>query len=339
LKTLFCVLNWGLGHASRSSVLIQQLIQEGHDIIIASDGLALVHLKKRFPDHSFLELPAYNVHYASSSMIINMVFQAQKILQAIEDEHSVVSAFCKDNKIEQIISDNRYGCYHHDLPSHFLSHQLRPIIPGPKFTAQFFYKKLDRFMAPFTSLWVPDNAPPDNLSGRLSVHSRDITYKGFLSDLAAYKVPKKHRSYSYDIGLMLSGPEPARSHLEERLVSLLKSLEHLQIFLVRGLPNEDTISLNLPSHIHIYNHLHGEKLATKLNECKALICRSGYSTLMDLLCLDIDALVIPTPGQTEQIYLAEQMEKKSNYTMLHQKDLTYHRLAKALAELPAQLSI
>ena len=339
MKTLFCVLNWGLGHASRSSVLIQQMIQEGHNMTIASDGFALAHLKKRFSDQSFLELPPYNVHYASSSMIINMGFQARKILQAIEDEHSVVSTFCKNNKIEQIISDNRYGCYHQNLPSYFLSHQLRPIIPGPKFTAQFFYKKLDRFMAPFTSLWVPDNAPPDNLSGRLSAHSRDIDYIGFLSDLATYKIPKEQRSYCFDIGIMLSGPEPSRSHVEDRLISLLKPLKHLQIFLVRGLPSEGTISLDLPPHIHVYNHLHGHELAAKLNECKALICRSGYSTLMDLLCLDIDALVIPTPGQTEQVYLAEQMAKKSNYTMLHQKDLNYHGLVKALAALPAQLSI
>ena len=339
MKTLFCVLNWGLGHASRSSVLIQRLIQEGHDVTIASDGVALTHLKKRFPDHSFLELPSYNVRYASSSMIINMVLQARKILQAIKDEHSVVSAFCKNHKIEQIISDNRYGCYHHDLPSHFLSHQLRPIIPGPKFTARFFYKKLDRFMAPFTSIWVPDKAPPNNLSGQLSSHSRDKMYKGFLSDLATYKIPKEERSYCYDIGLLLSGPEPARSHLEECLINILKPLKHLQICLVRGLPNEDSIPLNLPPHIHVFNHLHGPELAAKLNGCRALICRSGYSTLMDLLCLDIDAVVIPTPGQTEQVYLAEQMAKKSNYTMLSQKELSYKRLIEALADLPAQLSI
>ena len=339
MKTLFCVLNWGLGHASRSSVLIQRLIQEGHDVTIASDGVALTHLKKRFPDHSFLELPAYNVRYASSSMIINMTFQARKILRAIEDEHRVVSAFCEDHNIEQIISDNRYGCYHHDLPSHFLSHQLRPIVPTSKFFARWFYKKLDHYMAPFTSLWVPDNAPPDNLSGHLSTHSRDKIYKGFLSDLATYKIPKEERSYCYDIGLMLSGPEPTRSHLEERLIHLLKPLKHLQIFLVRGLPKEGTISLNLPPHIHVINHLHGQELAAKLNGCKVLICRSGYSTLMDLLCLDIDALVIPTPGQTEQVYLAEQMAKKSNYTMLSQKELSYKRLIEALADLPAQLSI
>lgn len=339
MKTLFCVLNWGLGHASRSSVLIQRLIQEGHYVTIASDGVALAHLKKRFPDQSFLELPSYNVHYASKSMIINMAFQARKILRAIEHEYSVVAAFCKNHKIEQIISDNRYGCYHRDLPSHFLSHQLRPILPTPKFFAQLLYKKLDHYMAPFTSLWVPDNAPPGNLSGRLSTHPRDIIYKGLLSDLATYKIPKDKRSYYYDIGLVLSGPEPTRSHLEECLTRLLKHLEHLQIFLVRGLPNEGTISLDLPDNIHVYNHLHSQELAAKLNKCKVLICRSGYSTLMDLLCLDINALVIPTPGQTEQVYLAERMAKKSNYTMLDQKDLSFEALAKALRDLPAQLSL
>ena len=339
MKTLFCVLNWGLGHASRSSVLIQRLIQEGHDVTIASDGVALDHLKKRFPNQSFLELPPYNVRYASNSMIINMVFQARKILRAIKHEHSVLTAFCKEHKIEQIISDNRYGCYHHELPSYFLSHQLRPIVPAPKFIAQLLYKKLDHYMAPFTSLWVPDHAPPLNLSGQLSAYPRDVVYKGFLSDLATYKLPKEQRSYCYDIGIMLSGPEPMRSHLEERLTSLLEPLEHLQFFLVRGLPNDDTSSLDLPPHIHVFNHLYGQELAQKLNGCKALICRSGYSTLMDLLCLDIDAIVIPTPGQTEQVYLAVQMEKKSNYTMLYQRDLTYPSLAKALQALPAQLSL
>lgn len=339
MKTLFCVLNWGLGHASRSSVLIQRLIQEDHEVIIASDGFALDHLKKRFPDQSFLELPPYNVHYTSNNMIINMAFQSRKILRAIEDEHSVVSAFCKEHTIEQIISDNRYGCYHRDIPSHFLSHQLRPIVPTPQFIARLFYKTLDHYMEPFTSLWVPDHAPPGHLSGKLSTHSRDKTYTGFLSDLASYSIPKEERSYSYDIGLMLSGPEPTRSQLEERLTNLLEPLNHLQIVLVRGLPNKGPIPLDLPPHIHVYNHLYGEELAAKLNACKTLICRSGYSTLMDLLCLDIDALVIPTPGQTEQVYLAKQIAKKSNYTMLSQKELSHDRLAKALAALPAQLRL
>ena len=74
----------------------------------------------------------------------------------------------------------------------------------------------------------------------------------YIKDLATYKIPKEERSYCYDIGLMLSGPEPTRSHLEERLLSILKPLKHLQIFLVRGLPNEGTISLNLPL-IYMYS--------------------------------------------------------------------------------------
>ena len=102
MKTLFCVLNWGLGHASRSSVLIQRLIQEGHDVTIASDGVALTHLKKRFPDQSFLELPAYNIRYASRSMIINMAFQARKSFERSKRNNVLSRPFVRNIKLNRL---------------------------------------------------------------------------------------------------------------------------------------------------------------------------------------------------------------------------------------------
>jgi UDP-N-acetylglucosamine:LPS N-acetylglucosamine transferase len=58
-----------------------------------------------------------------------------------------------------------------------------------------------------------------------------------------------------------------------------------------------------------------------------LISRAGYSSIMDYVALGRDAILVPTPGQTEQEYLADEFKKKKIFYSVAQKDFN---LAEAL---------
>jgi predicted glycosyltransferase len=57
--------------------------------------------------------------------------------------------------------------------------------------------------------------------------------------------------------------------------------------------------------ISIVTHLQDEALSKAIRNAEVIVCRSGYSTLMDLYALNRKAYLLPTPGQREQIYLAQ----------------------------------
>ena len=69
-----------------------------------------------------------------------------------------------------------------------------------------------------------------------------------------------------------------------------------------------------------------EALARELTQAKLVICRSGYSTLMDVHQLGIrHLLLIPTPGQTEQIYLAKRLAQRQVAHLVAQSQLNLER--------------
>lgn len=63
-----------------------------------------------------------------------------------------------------------------------------------------------------------------------------------------------------------------------------------------------------------------------------IISRSGYTTIMDLVKLGHPALLIPTPGQTEQEYLAKHLLEKKFFNCLLQKDISLPVLLKGFAD-------
>jgi len=127
----------------------------------------------------------------------------------------------------------------------------------------------------------------------------------------------------HDIMVSLSGPEPQRTILEKMIFEQLKG-SGLSGIIVRGL-TERTEEWDLTDKIHVYSHLGTEKMKEHILRSHIVICRSGYSSLMDLVSLGKTAILIPTPGQPEQEYLASYlMEKKIYFSMpQHHFDLLY----------------
>ncbi len=316
-KVLVAPLNWGLGHATRCIPIIQTLRQEGATVLLASDGAALQLLKKEFPDLPAFELPAYNVRYIFPNMILSMAIQMPKILRGGVQEYFWLKRFIKTQEIDIVISDNRYGFFNKSVHSIFMTHQIN--IEAP---LQFFVNAVNRFcIKKFDVCWIPDFKNTPNLAGTLAhgglVESLDVQYLGALSRMENYDTPKHHEAI-----IVLSGPEPQRTLLENKILQQLKNEDFAEysFVLVRGVTDGKNIDFTLPN-LEIYNYLTTNDLNKKILESSLLIARSGYSTIMDLVFLGMKALLIPTPGQTEQEYLAKQLEEQKLFFTQKQANL------------------
>ncbi len=327
-RILFCILNWGLGHASRSIPLIQELLKQGVEVILASDGRALQLLQKEFPQLQTIKLPAYNVSYRSKNMVWNIAWQLPKIIRAINQEKKLIKQLIKELKIDAIISDNRFGCYNATIPSIFITHQINIKTPIP-FLEKIVNSFNHRFIRQFDACWIPDVEESPRLAGTLSSATaikKKVDYLGILS-----RMKRKEISLKYDIIIVLSGPEPQRTFLEEKLIQQLLPLDY-KILLISG-QTEKHEEKQLSNSVKQISFLTSENLNQAILESRYVICRSGYSSLMDLVALQKKAILIPTPGQTEQEYLAKHLQKSGQFIYQEQDHLNIEEAIQELDQL------
>lgn len=321
-KILYCVLNWGLGHASRSIPIIQEQLDAGHQVGIASDGIAGELLKKSFPDISYYKLPAYDIQYKYESMTLNMLTQARKFFKAIRQEKLQTEAIVRSQGYNYIISDNRYGCYVEEYENVFLTHQIR-LLHARKFIQSAASKLNKRLIEKFDLCWVPDLEGTGNLSGALS-HKVELDIPiHYIGPQSRFQPLTISNNYQYKCLAILSGPEPQRSNLENILKSQLAHIPGQHI-IVKGKGNLDQKDGNI-SILGMLDHTELEKL---ISQSEFIISRSGYSSLMDYHIMGRRAIIIPTPGQTEQVYLAQKMGKMGIHDVATQGGLDLGKLVR-----------
>jgi len=328
-RVLFGILNWGLGHASRSVPIIKYLQSIGYKVIVCTDGHVIDFLQKELVDITFEYLPGYKMHYRYNSMAINMVLQAPKIYATYRREHKKFKKLATMHKPSFCISDNRFGCRIKGLPSFFIGHQWNILgstqkkQPVASLINQFFIRKFD-------GLLVPDD-PVLNITGKLT---RDIEVKTY--DLGLLSRFENNEEISapnrYKTLAILSGPEPRRTRLEAKLCSYFASFPNEQFALIRGTDKKP--SLPIPANVLVFNIAAKAKILELIQQSTLLICRSGYSSIMDYLTLDLKRILfIPTAGQSEQEYLAERMRVFHGYECIQEKDCSIHNLEKVIEEV------
>ncbi|MEW7289905.1 glycosyltransferase [Aquimarina sp. 2304DJ70-9] len=320
-KVLVAPLNWGLGHATRCIPIINALISKGITPVIASDGAALSLLKKEYPELQTKVLPSYNIEYSkkASNFKIKMLLNSPKIAHAISAEKKAIKKLIEEEDYCGIISDNRMGVRHKSIPSVFITHQLT-ILSGK--TTSFSTKLHNKYIKKFDVCWVPDMADDPNLSGELGHPKKSnipVTYLGPLSRFEHQIIPKR-----YDIMVLLSGPEPQRTLLEQKLFQEFEQSDKKIVF-VRGVI-EDTHKTYVKNNITIHNYLTGKDLENTINSSNLIISRSGYTTVMDLAKLKKKAFFIPTPGQFEQEYLAQRLTTNKLVPSCTQNEFTLKKL-------------
>jgi UDP:flavonoid glycosyltransferase YjiC (YdhE family) len=327
LKVLIAPLDWGLGHTTRCIPLIESFRKDGWAITLAGEGAGAELLQATFPEIPLLYLKGYRIRYARKQVGWKIVQQIPQIHAVIQYEKKWLIKNYAEYGWDVIISDNRPGFRHPAAFNIYITHQLHIQTGFGKLLnrlASFFHQS---YIKKFNELWIPDLEGSQNLAGKLAhpkISFLPTKYLGLISRLH----PAEATPYHYDLLFLLSGPEPQRSLFEEIILKQIRP-HHGKILLVRGTKNA-IIRPPVPTNVEVIHLSNSHELNQYLLQSKFIICRSGYTTLMDLMRLKKKALLIPTPGQGEQEYLATHAKHQNYFPSIIQNEFKIDKALEAM---------
>lgn len=310
MKILIAPLNWGLGHAARCVPLVRKYLSAGDEVLLGGKGESLVLLRRHFPDLRWVELAPLELTYSDgNSQVGAMVRALPKLARSARQDHKLLAQLLKQEKIDLVVSDNRFGLFSDRVRSVYITHQLHIMLPrGWKWAEPIAERAHRRIWKHYAEVWVPDRAE-HGLSGALShgvTQDPRVRFIGTLTRFDGCKGIQIESDYAagYDVVAVLSGLEPQRSLFEKTIMERYAGRAE-KVLLVEGKINRPPTRMR-HGNITRMAHLNDTDMAAALLGAKRIIARSGYSTLMDLDALGVlsRAELIPTPGQSEQEYLA-----------------------------------
>lgn len=291
-RILYASLDWGFGHVSRSIGVIRKLLSQDNDVVVMCTS------EQRAVFFSYLEnavqyeeLAPTNWQFKGDGKFrLELVRNASKLYKSILSNKRSTKNFVQKHRIDLVLSDHHYGVRTPSIPSVFITHQIR--LPEK---SGWFAQRIHRyFLKKFHSIWVMDDGR--NLGGCLSSSIGNLELIGHFSRFESNIVT----SESAGIVGIISGPEPYSQHLFETIVAYARR-NHQKVKLIS--PKEYDLG-EASSFVEVIIN-DWRKADDSIRNARLIISRTGYSTLMDLLVLKKKAILIPTPGQLEQEYLAE----------------------------------
>ena len=315
MKILLAPLNWGLGHATRCIPLIRQFLAEGNEVVLAGDGDSIMLLRKTFPDLRIVDLPSLELRYTHNAQQRGFYLRAiPALIRFTLADHYYLHQLLAREHFDRVISDNRFGLFSREVHCTYITHQLYPILPKRLRIVQPIARALHALIyRRYSEVWVPDYADSThNLAGDLAhggAFDQYARYIGPLSRFSQYideegtKVCQAN-DHTYPVVAILSGLEPQRTYFEQALIADLKDAAD-RTLIVRGKIGVPTTVTQI-GNITLVPHMSDEQLMRFMHDAQKIIVRSGYSTIMDLAILGLldKAYFYPTPGQSEQEYLA-----------------------------------
>jgi spore coat polysaccharide biosynthesis predicted glycosyltransferase SpsG len=335
-KILIAPLDWGLGHATRCITIIHYLEKMNCDITIAASGKTEALLKNEFPHLSYFNLSGYEIVYSKSKRLLpfKILIQIPKVLKIIKFEHQWLKKTLQQNHFDAVISDNRYGFFSKDCISVFITHQLK-IKTGINAPGKILQQINYRYINHFTECWVPDAEGNINIAGELShPESLPAIPVKYIGPLSRFKRNGNNKT-AFKWMVIISGPEPQRSIFEQKIFEAASTTNE-NFLIVRGLPGEKETDFSY-SNCTVFNHLNTTEMQQALQSSEFVISRCGYTTVMEILSMQKKSILIPTPGQTEQEYLAAHLSKQNwAYTFEQEEDFTLHfsKAGKYIYNLP-----
>lgn len=339
-RVLIAPLDWGLGHATRSVPVIRAFAEAGAEVFLAADGRGYDFLKAEFPELPLLHFPGYNITYPKNKgLTFHLLLDAPRIIKRIKGEQAKLEELIEKHNIDLVVSDNRFGCWSPKAYCVYITHQLRIQAPVGARVASQVHK---HYIEQFNEVWVPDvKSDTENFSGKLAhplpYKINNIHYIGALTRFT-HKDWNPGAEKKHTLLVLLSGPEPQRSLFEDMIIRQLATLE-VPTLLLRGIP--DGAPLSSPyAWLTIRNHLDTAALAEAVNTAEYVVCRSGYSTICDLAPFMGAPVFVPTPGQTEQEYLAKYFAAKNKAVTFTQKSFDLKTaLVQAAAKAPFNVGL
>jgi hypothetical protein len=292
-KILLSPLDWGMGHTTRCVSIIRQLLAQDNSLTFAGNESQTGFMRREFSEIECVHLEGYNIFLDSKrNTYRQMMNQALKINGASKSENRWLKKYCETNDVDIIISDNRYGFYHTEIPSIFITHQLKLQIPTlAGLTSNLIQSRVNKF----DCCWIPDDER--NLSGELSNAKLEIPALriGILN-----RFVKIETDEDLDILVILSGPEPSRTTFEKQCIDYLRKNEVGSAAIV-GSGNDQ-------HQYEMYSNPSTKEMENLIARSCLVLSRAGYTSIMEMVDLQQNAVLIPTSGQFEQEYLSEHIQ-------------------------------
>jgi UDP-N-acetylglucosamine:LPS N-acetylglucosamine transferase len=335
-KILITPLDWGAGHTTRCIPLAAHLMQTGHKPIVAGNEAQMAIIDQYFNGSiDTIYTPGYDVTYSGLNKVAQagLLLQTPRLLKTIGQENIRLREIVRELRPDGIISDNRYGMYHTQVPSVIMTHQLR-IQSGMGNTVDNVLQRLHyRYLNKFGATWVVDTEESPGLAGTLShpmTMPDNYHYIGLLSRFAG--MVAGNQKEDGPILVLISGPEPQRTEFSKMLWQHVMRHDGPVIFAEGS--EAATAPAYIPAHISYHKRMDGPALSDALMNASIVVCRSGYSTLMDLRAMNKRGIVIPTPGQTEQQYLGSTLHERGIFYSTEQKGFDLQRSLRDAAAFP-----
>ncbi len=306
---LFTPLNWGLGHATRLVPVINGFLNKNCKVIIAANGEPLEFLKRQFKNVTFVTLPGAKITYGKKPFfVLKLLLQMPGFLFCTITEKYRVNKLVNEHKVTIIVSDNRYGCYNKRVKSIIITHQLFIKLKGAlKIFSQFLPFVTKHLISKFNECWVPDFENfEQSLSGSLS-HGKNlpknVKYIGPLSRFAVASVPNITLfKNNYKVLALISGPEPEQTIFKQKLAKQLQNIGDNALIITAKNGGKAQYAQGCVTFL---NNINDDLLYSYLLTTPKIICRCGYTSVMDFYTLKITAVWSATAGQTEQEYLLQ----------------------------------
>ena len=328
-RILYGVYHWGLGHATRSLGLIRALVERGDAVtVLMAPGPGLQLLRSELGDaceyYPFRDTPAPFSRYPVI-FYLRMSAAMPWVLAGYRREHRLTEKLVRERRFDCVVSDSRLGVWSEAVPSYCIFHSLHQRVPFcSRFTEWFVEWGQRDLLKGFSKVLIPDVAEGGGLSGWLGHDPAfdwgegRLVYIGPLSS-----VPRMDVAQDIDVFFSVSGIEPQRGLLEERVLQALPELSG-NIVVTLGRPHDDGECREIAGAT-VYGYLDRQRQAEMLNRAKLVMTRSGYTTLMELAGLGRKALFVATPGQSEQEYLAQYHRECGHVWSVEQKHLDIPR--------------
>ncbi len=340
MKILVAPLDWGLGHATRTIPIIRKFLAQGAEVDLAVSGKMSALYRGEFPDLTQINIPGYGIRYPRRGfeMPFWLLANYRRILRVIRNEHEIAESLAKKHGYDTIFSDNRFGFYASGIKNIYMTHQLRIAFPGPFSALESLGVAWHKHqMQKFDEIWMPDYADFPGLAGKLSHVRYDESFAKKLKFIGpqsrfskkdSYKLTSANPLKKFDFLAVLSGPEPMRTSFEKAVLKAFAEIPGKQA-IIRGLPGESKLP-TAPPNVTLFNHLETSDFAETVKSAKVIVSRPGYSTVMDMENLGASCIFVPTPGQTEQVYLGKLLQKSGIAKLLHQNEISAKKLCEAI---------
>ena len=312
MKILIAPLNWGLGHATRCIPLVRLYLERGDEVVLGGDGESLLLLQRHFPQLRVIQLPSLELRYAANDQQRGFYLRAiPALLRFTIADHYYLRQQLAIEHFDLIVSDNRFGLFTRQTRCVYITHQLYVRLPRRLRIFQPLARALHACVFKrYHEVWVPDFANSENsLAGELCHGGCFDTYVKYIGPLSRFTssegTPKElRRNSEYKVVAILSGLEPQRSIFEQAILERYANTPD-KVLIVRGKVAEAQTIISR-NNITMVASLSDQALLEAMEQATTIIARSGYSTIMDLAVLGLlhKAELHPTPGQSEQEYLA-----------------------------------